>query len=37
MAKTMVEYSKLKILEQASESLLVQSNHINEGILKLIQ
>ncbi len=37
MAKMMVEYSKNNILAQAGQSMLAQSNQINQGVLSLLQ
>ena len=37
MAKQMVEYSKNNILAQAGQSMLAQSNQINQGVLSLLQ
>lgn len=37
MAKEMVAYSNAKILEQAGQSVLAQSNSSNEGIISLIK
>jgi len=37
MAEGMVEYSKLTILEQASQSMLSHANQANQGILQLLQ
>lgn len=36
MAKTMVEYSKNNILQQAGQSMLAQANQSNQGILSLL-
>ncbi len=37
MAKMMVDYSKNNILAQAGQSMLAQSNQINQGVLSLLQ
>lgn len=37
MAKIMVEYSNLGILEQAGQAMMAQANQSNAGILKLLQ
>lgn len=37
MAKLMVEYSNLGILEQAGQAMMAQANQSNAGILKLLQ
>ncbi len=37
MAEGMVEFSKLTILEQASQSMLSHANQVNQGILQLLQ
>lgn len=37
MAEGMVEFSKLTILEQASQSMLSHANQANQGILQLLQ
>ncbi|MDY5700141.1 MAG: flagellin [Lachnospiraceae bacterium] len=36
MAKEMVEYSNLKILQQAGQALLVQTKNYNQNILALL-
>ncbi len=36
MAKTMVEYSKNNILQQAGQSMLAQANQSNQGVLSLL-
>jgi flagellin-like hook-associated protein FlgL len=37
MAKEMVKYSKMNILEQASQSMIVQSNQTAQGVLTLLK
>lgn len=37
MAKLMVEYSNLGILEQAGQAMMAQANQSKAGILKLLQ
>ena len=37
MAKTMMEYAKYNILQQASQSMLAQANQNPNGVLSLLQ
>ena len=37
MAKTMMEYAKYNILQQASQSMLAQANQTPNGVLSLLQ
>lgn len=37
MAKTMVDYSKGSILQQAGQSILAQANQSTQGVLSLLQ
>ena len=37
MAKTMMEYAKYNILQQASQSMLAQANQMLDGVLELLQ
>lgn len=37
MAKVSVEYAKYNLLQQASQSMLAQANHVPQGVLSLLQ